>query len=77
MVNELTCDLCSFIYETEHHNGVAELLEILGRYYYTITTSVIVLLHLVQPIHLNLEKHCLFSCLCAFLSVDVTKCEQE
>jgi len=24
--------LCSFIYETEHHNGIAELLEILGRY---------------------------------------------
>ena len=24
--------LCSFIYETERHNGVAELLEILGRY---------------------------------------------
>jgi len=23
---------CSFIYETEHHNGIAELLEILGRY---------------------------------------------
>lgn len=22
----------SFIYETEHHNGIAELLEILGRY---------------------------------------------
>jgi len=21
----------SFIYETEHHNGIAELLEILGR----------------------------------------------
>jgi len=26
------CDLNSFIYETEHHNGIAELLEILGRY---------------------------------------------
>jgi len=26
------CVLCSFIYETEHHNGIAELLEILGRY---------------------------------------------
>ena len=24
--------LCRFIYETEHHNGVAELLEILGRW---------------------------------------------
>ena len=24
--------MCSFIYETEHHNGIAELLEILGRY---------------------------------------------
>lgn len=24
-----------FIYETEHHNGIAELLEILGRYVYT------------------------------------------
>lgn len=22
---------CRFIYETEHHNGIAELLEILGR----------------------------------------------
>lgn len=26
------CVLYSFIYETEHHNGIAELLEILGRY---------------------------------------------
>lgn len=26
------CLLCSFVYETEHFNGVAELLEILGRY---------------------------------------------
>ena len=25
-------DLYRFIYETERHNGVAELLEILGRY---------------------------------------------
>lgn len=24
--------LCRFIYETEHHNGIAELLEILGRW---------------------------------------------
>lgn len=24
--------ICRFIYETEHHNGIAELLEILGRY---------------------------------------------
>lgn len=24
--------VCSFVYETEHFNGVAELLEILGRY---------------------------------------------
>jgi len=23
--------ICRFIYETEHHNGIAELLEILGR----------------------------------------------
>jgi len=37
------CGLCSFIYETEHHNGIAELLEILGRYncsyYYAVAFS--------------------------------------
>lgn len=28
---ESLCSSLRFIYETEHHNGIAELLEILGR----------------------------------------------
>ena len=34
------CGFCRFIYETERHNGVAELLEILGRYGIGFTVSV-------------------------------------
>ena len=34
------CGFCRFIYETERHNGVAELLEILGRYGISFTISV-------------------------------------
>lgn len=30
MISKMLIFLCRFIYETEHHNGVAELLEILG-----------------------------------------------
>ena len=30
-LNMASLSLCRFIYETEKHNGVAELLEILGR----------------------------------------------
>jgi predicted acyltransferase len=29
--SDLLIIACRFIYETEHHNGIAELLEILGR----------------------------------------------
>jgi len=38
------CDLNSFIYETEHHNGIAELLEILGRY--DITADIVLVFRL-------------------------------
>ena len=32
--NEIANTFCTFIYETQHHNGVAELLELLGRYFF-------------------------------------------
>ena len=31
-----------FVYETEHFNGIAELLEILGRYAYSLATLIVV-----------------------------------
>ena len=34
------CFICRFIYETEHFNGVGELLEILGRYNYVFFINV-------------------------------------
>ena len=44
--------LCSFIYETEHHNGIAELLEILGRYA-VFATRVILFVRLAKLICSN------------------------
>lgn len=50
----LVCKLCPFlrfIYETEHFNGVAELLEILGRLVFSI-----------MPTHFEAHKHMLPRC---------------
>jgi len=54
------CVLYSFIYETEHHNGIAELLEILGRYKSSAVTFSKTALVVSE---LN-ESRVLFSCVC-------------
>lgn len=51
---------CSFVYETEHFNGVAELLEILGRYVLCSSFLLLSSPTLLSPLLLSCPS--LFSC---------------
>uniref|UniRef100_A0A671YMG3 Serine/threonine protein phosphatase 2A regulatory subunit n=1 Tax=Sparus aurata TaxID=8175 RepID=A0A671YMG3_SPAAU len=68
-----------FIYETEHHNGIAELLEILGSFTYNSKEHKIFLLKVLLPLHkvksLSVYHPQLAYCVVQFLEKDSTLTE--